>query len=228
MATLDKNFLFFDLETVSIVESYNGLNSGMKYAWDDIHKKYYSRGGDYETPEESYNKMSGVHPEFSKIVCATFGFKNGGGYKLKSFCDEDEMSVLVSIKNLLDTHYNDLRIHKLCGHYIKNFDVPFLVKRLIIKGLKIPKIINTTGKKPWELKHLVDTHELWKFGGRNACTLDLLCQVLGIPSPKEKMSGADLHTVYWDDQDLDAIQEYCEGDVTTLMMAYERVIKYLE
>jgi DNA polymerase elongation subunit (family B) len=223
---LDKNFLFFDLETVSIVENYNGLTPGMQYAWDDIHGKYYK--DKFESPDTSYNQMSGVHPEFSKIVCATFGFKNGSEYKLKSFCGEDEMDVLVSIKNLFDNHYNDIRIHSLCGHYIKNFDVPFLIKRFIIMGLKIPRIVNILGKKPWELKHLVDTHELWKFGSRGSCTLDLLCQVLGIPSPKEKMSGKDLHRIYWEDQDLESIQEYCEGDVTTLMMAYEKIISYIE
>jgi DNA polymerase elongation subunit (family B) len=103
----------------------------------------------------------------------------------------------------------------LCAHNGKEFDFPYLCRRMLINGLSIPKQLQIAGKKPWEINHL-DTMELWKFGDfKNYISLNLLATVLGIPNPKDDIQGSDVHWVYWQEKDLKRIQTYCQKDVLT-------------
>ena len=104
----------------------------------------------------------------------------------------------------------------LCAHNGKEFDFPYLCRRLIINGIPIPAILNTSGKKPWEVCHL-DTLELWKFGDFKSFTsLNLLAHTLGIPTPKDDIDGSKVWSVYWNDKDLKRIVNYCQKDVITV------------
>ena len=144
--------------------------------------------------------------------------------RLKSFYDDDEKVVLMQFSDLLLNYYNNPLKHKLCGHNIKEFDVPFICRRLIINSMAIPPILNVMGKKPWETKHLLDTMEMWKFGDyKNYTSLNLLANVFGIKSPKDDIDGSQVGSVYWEEGDLDRIKVYCEKDVKTVAQVYLKI-----
>jgi DNA polymerase elongation subunit (family B) len=136
--------------------------------------------------------------------------------RLKSFSGE-EKELLEEFNNLLNTHYDRLDDHHLCGHNIKEFDVPFLCRRSVIHGLDLPRLLNISGKKPWQVSHLLDTMELWRFGDyKNYTSLALLAGTLGIPSPKDDIDGSMVGHVYWQEDDIERIITYCEKDVITV------------
>ena len=142
--------------------------------------------------------------------------------RLKSFYHDDEKTLLIQFKKLLEEHYN-APFHILCGHNAKEFDFPYLCRRMLINGVSLPNILNISGKKPWEIKHL-DTMELWKFGDFKAYTsLALLCHVFEIPTPKDDISGADVARVYYEENDLERIARYCEKDVAALIQLFLRM-----
>jgi DNA polymerase elongation subunit (family B) len=143
----------------------------------------------------------------------------GRTIRLKSFAHDDEETLLLQFKRLLEDHYNG-HDHLLCGHNAKEFDFPYLCRRMLINGIGLPNILNLTGKKPWEIKH-IDTMEMWKFGDYKAYTsLSLLCHVFEIPTPKDDITGADVARVYYEEKDLNRIRIYCEKDVIALIQLY--------
>ena len=143
----------------------------------------------------------------------------GKSMRLKSFAHEDEETLLKQFKKLLEDHYNTAD-HLLCGHNAKEFDFPYICRRMLINGISLPQILDIGGKKPWEIKH-IDTMEMWKFGDYKAYTsLSLLCHVFQIPTPKDDITGADVARVFYEDQDLDRIRVYCEKDVVALIQLY--------
>lgn len=173
--------------------------------------------------EEAYFRRAGILAEFGKIICISVGFINetstGKQIRLKSFYHDDEETLLLQFKRLLDEHYNT-PYHLLCGHNAKEFDFPYICRRMLIHGIQLPNILNMAGKKPWEINHL-DTMELWKFGDYKAYTsLALLCHVFRIPTPKDDISGADVARVYYEDKDLERIKVYCEKDVVALIQLF--------
>ncbi|MBA3901022.1 MAG: ribonuclease H-like domain-containing protein, partial [Bacteroidetes bacterium] len=157
------NVLFLDIETVPIYPDYSELPEPFKALWD--HKAGFI-AKEPQTPYETYER-AGIYAEFGKIVCISIGAideaDNGKcSFRVKSFAGEDEVVLLENFLKLLNEHYKEPN-HLLCAHNGKEFDFPFLSRRILINGLKLPKILNTAGKKPWQVPHL-DTLELWKFG----------------------------------------------------------------
>ncbi len=207
------DILFLDIETVPQVYKHSDLDKIKQSLWD--RKSTYNQKRDGKTAEELYGK-AGIQAEFGKVICISVGFvKQENGelqLRLKSYCGDDEKSLLTEFTELLDSHYNHER-YLLCAHNGKEFDFPYLARRMLINSLSLPNILDIAGKKPWEVKHL-DTMHLWKFGDyKHYTSLDLLTNIFEIPSPKSDISGADVSRVYWEDNDLKRISTYCEKDV---------------
>jgi len=209
-----EHILFLDIETVPQFEHYEALSDVAKQLWEQ--KTLYQRKDQF-TPEAFYDR-AGIWAEFGKIICISVGyFKLKGdirSFRVTSF-HGDETDILQSFKNLLETHFNKPQ-HVLCAHNGKEFDFPYIARRMLIQGITLPFKLNLFGKKPWEVPHL-DTLELWKFGDYKTFTsLKLLAHVLHVPSPKDDIDGSQVRAVYYDTQDLDRIITYCEKDTITV------------
>jgi uncharacterized protein YprB with RNaseH-like and TPR domain len=203
------NILFLDVETAPVVYNYNELEPEMKKLWDS---KF--RFQTTETPEAHYKK-AGIFAEYAKVICISVGFFNEKTFRIKSFYGHDEKQVLKDFAALLNAHYNR-KDHLLCAHNGKEFDFPFLCRRMLLNAIKLPKALNITGKKPWEINHL-DTMELWKFGDyKNYTSLNLLATIFQIPTPKDDIDGSDIARVYWEEKNLERIVTYCQKDVLTV------------
>jgi uncharacterized protein YprB with RNaseH-like and TPR domain len=203
------NILFLDIETAPLVYNYKDLDPAVRPLWDT---KF--RFSTIETPEQQYKK-AGVYAEFAKVICISVGIFNDETFRVKSFYGHDEKQILKDFSELLSKHYNR-KDHLLCAHNGKEFDFPFICRRMLINGLKLPKILNIAGKKPWEIAHL-DTMELWKFGDyKNYTSLNLLAAVFNIPTPKDDIDGSDVGRVYWEEKNLERIVTYCQKDVLTV------------
>ncbi len=217
--------LFLDIETVSITSDFGKLNLEFQELWKKK-SKYWLKDEDSSSVEDIYIEKAGIYAEFAKIVCISVGYiNNANELRLKSFYDHDEKVILNQFVDVLDNYFNNPMSNSLCGHNIKEFDIPFICRRLIINGMKIPNILNVMGKKPWETKHLLDTLEMWKFGDyKNYTSLNLLANVLGIKSPKDDIDGSQVGKVYWEENDLERIKIYCEKDVKTVANVYLRIL----
>lgn len=205
------NILFLDIETVPEFENYSDLDPTTQELFGA--KTQYQRKDDF-TPEEFYER-AGIWAEFGKIICISVGYFTIKGdvrhFRVTSFFG-DETKILKDFSNLLDNHFGQPQ-HVLCGHNAKEFDFPFIARRMIINGIQIPQKLNLFGKKPWEVPHL-DTLELWKFGDyKHYTSLKLLTNVLGIPSPKDDIDGSEVGKVYYEEKNIDRIITYCEKDV---------------
>ncbi|MEO7977213.1 3'-5' exonuclease [Flavobacterium sp.] len=215
------NILFLDIETVPEEENFNSLDLEMQSLWDL--KTQYQRKDDF-TPEEFYDR-AGIWAEFGKIICISVGYFTIKGdirnFRVTSFFGE-EKKILRDFNNLLSNHFNLLH-HLLCGHNAKEFDIPFLARRMIINQIAIPDKLNLFGKKPWEIPHL-DTLELWKFGDyKHFTSLKLLTKILGIPSPKGDIDGSQVANVYYVEKDIDRIVTYCEKDTIAVAQIFLRL-----
>ncbi len=211
--------LFLDIETVPIYPKYEDVDDELKKF---IHLKLKINPDDPESITQY--ERAGIYSEFGKIVCISVGFvrdtSTGRQLRLKSFYHDDEFTLLKQFKALLEDHSDEFQI--LCGHNAKEFDFPYMCRRMLVNGIKLPEILNIAGKKPWEIAHL-DTMELWKFGDYKAYTsLALLCHIFHIPTPKDDISGADVARVYYEENDLERIKVYCEKDVVALMQLFLR------
>lgn len=203
------NILFLDVETAPIVYEYKNLDPEMKKLWD--HKFRFQTT---ETAETHYKK-AGIFAEYAKVICISVGFFNGKTFRIKSFFGDDEKKILKEFTELLNKHYNR-KDHVLCAHNGKEFDFPFLCRRLLLNSIKLPKTLNISGKKPWEINHL-DTMELWKFGDyKNYTSLNLLAHIFQIPTPKDDIEGSDIARVYWEEKNMERIVAYCQKDVLTV------------
>ncbi|MBL4861652.1 MAG: 3'-5' exonuclease [Crocinitomicaceae bacterium] len=219
---LDK-VLFLDIETVPQVYEFENLEDKSRELFQA--KTRYQQN-DEKSFSQLYDERGGIFAEFGKIVCISVGFVNttstGKKIRMKSFYHDDEETLLKQFKALLDEHYNT-PYSILCGHNAKEFDFPYICRRMLINGMKLPDTLDIAGKKPWEISHL-DTMELWKFGDFKAYTsLALLCHVFNIPTPKDDISGADVARVYYEEKDLERIKVYCEKDVVALIQLFVRL-----
>jgi hypothetical protein len=213
--------LFLDIECVSQQPDFDALEDDFQELWHHKSKSLLKRSGELtgEEVEELYQGRAAIYAEFGKIVCISVGIivkdaEDKYGIRLKSFAHHDEKKLLEEFSGLLSRHYGNPGRHFLCGHNIKEFDIPYICRRLVVHQLPFPNLLQLFGKKPWETKHLLDTMELWKFGdGKNFTSLKLLAAVLGFPSPKDDIDGSEVGRVYWEEQDLDRISLYCEKDV---------------
>ncbi len=212
------NILFLDIETAARYKTYGEVPERLKPLWD--RKASYLKKDEEQTPESLYPQRAAIYAEFGQIICIGIG----GFYldenkqlqlKTKTLAADSEKELLEKFGDILDSHRakNSLM---LCAHNGKEFDFPYLSRRMLIHGIKLPFALDLGGKKPWEISH-IDTMELWKFGDyKNFTSLDLLAAVFDIPSSKSDISGADVNRVYHEENDLPRIMEYCERDVKVL------------
>ncbi|NVK51798.1 MAG: 3'-5' exonuclease [Flavobacteriaceae bacterium] len=206
-----ENVLFLDIETVPQNKNWKETSEQVQALF--AQKTAYQRKD--EVTAEDFYERAGIWAEFGKIVCISVGFFTNTTHKkqfrVKSFFGDDEKELLVGFKKLLDQHFykkEDL----LCAHNGKEFDFPYIARRMIIHQIELPKKLNLFGKKPWEISHL-DTIELWKFGDyKHYSSLKLLTIILGIPSPKDDIDGSEVARVYYQEKDIDRIVAYCEKD----------------
>lgn len=229
--------LFMDVECVATAAEYHELDETFRELWKGKSRFLLRHLPEAEIDEEKYAEIyrqkAAIYAEFGKIICISVGYiakrkEDGKPYiRLKSFADDDERPLLTAFSALLDQHYNNPTRHFICGHNIREFDVPYICRRLCVNQLPLPKLLDLHGKKPWETAHLLDTMELWKFGDYKSYTsLKLLAAVLGFPSPKDDIDGSDVGRVYWQEHDLQRIALYCEKDVLAtaqLMLRYRRM-----
>ena len=215
------DILFLDIETVPQKERWSDL--------DELTKELYAKKTAYQRKEplsaEDFYDRAGVWAEFGKIICISVAYFTGKeserNLRVASFFDNDEKELLLAFKNLLDTQYHTAN-RVLCAHNGKEFDFPYIARRMIVHRIKLPIKLNLFGKKPWEVPHL-DTMELWKFGDRKQYTsLKLLTSILGIPSPKEDLDGSKVAKVYYKDKDLKKIVRYCEKDTIAVAQLFLR------
>lgn len=215
-----ENILFLDIETVPQFYHFEDLAENAQQLFS---QKNRSAITDTKTVESVYGDRGSIQSEFGKIICISIGILKetitGRTMRIKSFAHDDEETLLKQFKHLLEERYNhDYAL--LCGHNAKEFDFPYICRRMLINGIALPKVLDITGKKPWEIKHL-DTMELWKFGDYKAYTsLSLLCHVFNIPTPKDDISGADVARVYYEEKNLERIKTYCEKDVIALIQLF--------
>lgn len=214
-----ENILFLDIETVPEAADFRLLTEQAQDLF--AAKTAYKRKADDLSAEDYYDR-AGIWAEFGKIVCISVGYltttTDGRQFRVRSFSG-DENELLVEFKGLLDSHFSATQ-HKLCAHNGKEFDFPFIARRMLKHQLELPYTLQLMGKKPWEVPHL-DTLELWKFGDfKHYTSLKLLAHFFGIPSPKDDMDGSDVARVYYEEKDLGRIVRYCEKDVITLTQVY--------
>ncbi len=222
-----KNILFIDIETVSVAPDYNQLSKGLQAEW--TRKSKYLKSNIIENAEPSmlFAEKAGIFSEFAKVVCIVVGSlqhtNNEWKLRLKSLSGDDEKVLLNEFCELLSRFIGFNPELRFCGHNIKEFDIPFLCRRMVINGMALPECMQLSGKKPWEINHL-DTLELWRFGDyKHYSSLSLLAEVLGIPSPKEDLDGSKVGDTYWKDKDLSRISRYCMQDVLTTARVFLRL-----
>lgn len=216
--------LFLDIETVPQHPHWSDLDERTAQLFSD--KTRFDQERQSKTAEELYGERGGILAEFGKIICIGVGNlpKQEGEQALRvtSFHGDHERDVLERFVDLLDRHYNTDE-HWLCGHNAKEFDLPWIARRCVVHGIKLPKLLDIAGLKPWEVGH-VDTMNLWSFGDRKAYTsLALLTHILGIPTPKDDISGADVARVYYEERDLERIAAYCKKDVVATTQLFLRL-----
>jgi len=222
-----EHILFLDIETVPEHQFYGDLSDLQKELFAEKtanQRKTKAQGEPEITPEEFYQR-AGIWAEFGKIVCISVGYFAPLGkersFRIKSFFGDDEGQLLQEFKTLLDRHFNHPK-HLLCGHNAKEFDFPYIARRMIVHQIALPLKLKLFGKKPWQIPHF-DTMELWKFGDyKNYTSLKLLTMLLGIPSPKEDIDGSQVAGVYYREKDLKRIAAYCEKDTLAVAQLFLR------
>ena len=208
-------FLFLDIETVPEIYRFEDL--------DNIKRKLFEKKVKYrlndETITEDMYEQAGIWAEFGKIIVISVGFfvkDDGSEFRIKSFAFDDEVKLLKNFADLLNSRYFQRKDLKLCAHNGKEFDFPYIARRMIINKISLPKQLAVYGKKPWETP-FCDTMELWRFGDyKHYTSLELLTHILGIPSPKQDIEGKDVARVYYEENDLERIKNYCENDVIAI------------
>lgn len=213
------DILFLDIETVPLKPDYKELSEEEKSLWEK--KAGRISKSEEDTPETLY-KRAGIYAEFGKIVCISCGVATSDGrVRIKSFADDDEKILLQNFANMLNGSFSTPR-KTLCAHNGKEFDFPFIARRMLVNGIRLPEILQIAGKKPWEVQHL-DTLELWKFGDyKNYTSLAVLTHLFQIPTPKDDIDGSDVHRIYWQEKDLERIVIYCQKDVLATMQLFRR------
>src|SRR5882757_3779140 len=216
-----KNILFLDIETVACTERYESLDERMKVQWARK-ANFFRQREEGQTDEDLFHERAGIYAEFGKIIVVAIGkyVENENGtlcLKTKYFAHDDEKTLLLEFKAMLEKA--DGRT-KLCAHNGKEFDFPFLSRRMLVNEISLPSLLNLSGKKAWEVPHL-DTMEMWKFGDyKHYTSLDLLLALFDIPSSKSLMDGSKVNQVYYSERDLKKIAEYCVNDVVAIAQLF--------
>lgn len=220
-----QHILFIDIETVSICKDYSDLSETFQTLWDKKHQLIDKEN--VLTPAESFQKNAAIYAEFGKIICISCGYltkeKDTEILRVKSFSHTNEAILLQQFAEMIQKNYYDPSHHALCGHNIKEFDIPYLCRRMLVNQVPLPYILSLHGKKPWEINH-IDTLQLWKFGDYKAYTsLNLLAALFEIPTPKDDIDGSMVGDVFWNKNDTQRIITYCEKDVITVVRLFQRL-----
>lgn len=234
IANLDlTKVLVLDIETVSGHRSFGDLSPEMQELWRIKSAGLQRRVAEDERLDDvdSYRDMSAIYSEFGKIVCISVGAfrrdKEHGGlnFHVKSYYGHDEKVLLTEFSDLLNNRYNDPKKYFICGHNIKEFDIPYICRRMLVHYMPLPKLFEIHGKKPWELEYFIDTLNLWRFGDYKGYTsLKLLCGIFGIPTPKDDIDGSEVGKTYWELDDLQRIEVYCKKDVVATARVMLRML----
>ena len=215
--------LFIDIETISCSREYSSLDDRIKQQWDK--KASFLPNEEALTNDELFYRKAGIYAEFGKVITIAVGYYHKDQnekifLRIKAIASHNEKELLQEFKDLLSQFSEDVI---LCAHNGKEFDYPYLCRRMLINGIPLPDVLNISGKKPWEVNHL-DTMTMWKFGDwKNYTSLELLSAVLGVDSSKEGMDGSMVNEVYYKENDLDRIAEYCKQDVAVMARVFLRL-----
>lgn len=217
-----KNILFLDIETVACTDAYATLDERLKTQWARK-ASFFRQRAEEQSDEALFNERAGIYAEFGKIIVIAMGkFSiNESGervLKTKYFANHDEVKLLTDFKNSLEKM--DQSQVRFCAHNGKEFDYPYLSRRMLVLGISLPASLNLSGKKSWDIPHL-DTLEMWKFGDyKHYTSLDLLTTIFNIPTSKGAMDGSKVNEVYYREKDLEKIAEYCVGDVVAVAQLF--------
>ena len=217
-----KDILFLDIETVGCTDNFASLDERLKVQWS--RKASFLKREEGVTDEQLFHQRAGIYAEFGKIICIAVGklfdTEHGGiGLKTKAFYGHDEKTILTEFKALVDK----MESVRFCAHNGKEFDYPYMSRRMLVNDIALPAPLNLAGKKSWEVSHL-DTMELWKFGDyKHYTSLDLLAAIFHIPTSKNGIDGSQVNTVYYKEKDLERIMAYCVSDVVVLARLYLRM-----
>lgn len=222
-----KNILFLDIETVSCVPSYQDLDENLQPLW---HRKANLLGVEEEDAvQDLFFQKAGIYAEFGKVIVIGLGFftfdeQGTPNFRVKGIVSHDEGEVLEEFKSIVE-RFNPATL-RLCAHNGKEFDFPYLCRRMIVNDISLPAALDIRGKKPWEINHL-DTMELWKFGDRkNFTSLHLLATLFGITSSKEIIQGDEVNHYYYKKNDLETITRYCQQDVIVAAQIFLKMHGY--
>ncbi len=215
-----EKILFIDIETVPLVQNFDELNTELQAQW--LRKYQYIKHDENMEANAGYGLQAGIYAEFGKIICISVGrikFVNDEKIlSVKSFFGDDEKILLEEFTKMLQ-HQNTFKF--ICGHNIKEFDIPFIARRMMINQLPMPNILDVSGKKSYEVEHLIDTLNCWKFGDyKHYTSLALLTAVMNIPTPKSDMEGKDVARVYYEENNLKRIEKYCKQDVIAVAQLF--------
>lgn len=216
-----REILFVDIETVAKTYDYNAMDERLKTQWS--RKAGFLRRDKDQTDEGIYHERAGIYAEFGKIICIAVGkfFETETGelvLKTKAYYGHDEVEVLSDFKSMVERM--DAATLKLCSHNGKEFDYPYICRRMLVNGISLPAALNLMGKRPWEIQHL-DTMEMWKFGDyKHYTSLDLLAAIFNIETSKQGMDGSQVNATYYRDNDLIKIKDYCIRDVVVLAQLF--------
>ncbi len=218
--------LIIDIETVSGAKNIADIKDALQKHWE--HKASFLKldVDEAANADVSYFNRAGIYAEFGKIICIGIGFVNREQkqVRIKTLANEDETKLLAEFLELINKLEKEQKTNVVfCGHNIKEFDLPYICRRLMVNGFSLPESLNLSGLKPWQINHQ-DTLELWRFGDyKHYTSLDLLAQVLNVPSSKTDIDGSEVNTVFWNDNDLDRIANYCSKDIFTTALVYLRL-----
>ncbi len=220
-----RNFLVIDIETASAFPRYEDMDDRLQKLWDK--KASFIRSEQEQATEDLYFERGAIYAEFGKVICISAGIftkeDEGFGLRVKSFSNDDEHELLLEFRDLVLSKFkqDDLRF---IAHNGREFDFPYLCRRMLVNNIELPPSLDVRNKKPWEIHHF-DTMELWKFGDRKHFTsLELLATLFGIDSSKDDIDGSQVNRVYYEDNDLSRIAEYCQRDVQVTASVFLRLI----
>jgi len=222
--------MFLDIETVPLKSDFGELNSELSHLWEDkfnlISKRMPEKYSNETTAAKAFENSAGIYAEFGKIVCISVGFIYLRGleihFRTKSFAGDDEKMILNEFAQLI-AKFCSSNEQTFCGHNIKEFDIPYICRRMLINGIALPSILQISGKKPWEIT-FIDTLEMWKFGDyKNYTSLKLLTAVFGIPTPKDDIDGSQVAEVYYKEKNINRIAHYCQKDVVATAQVFLRM-----
>ncbi len=217
------NILFLDIETVPLQPKIDELSENLQKYWCEKAEKL-GYNSEETSDDDFFRQRAGIYAEFGKIICISVGivYKNNDNedcLKIKSFANDDETVLLNEFKALV-IYFMRTSSHRFCGHNIKEFDIPYIGRRMIINGIQLPPQLQLQNKKPWELP-LLDTMSFWKFGDyKNYTSLKLLAEILGVSTPKDDIDGSMVADVYYNENNLQRIATYCQKDVVATVQVW--------